>query len=73
MTTTDWERRKSLSDRLRSVWDAKRDASVTWPQAFDEARDALRLRLEEEAHIVASIGWEEFQRLQGWRDTIVEN
>ena len=69
MSTTPWERRKALSDRLRGVWDAHRDGR-DWPVVYAEARERMAAQLEADAATVRSIGWDEFVRLQGWREPV---
>lgn len=64
MSTTEWERRKSVADRLRGVWDAKRDGRE-WREVYAEAQEAVALRCERDAAIAREVTFEEFMRLQG--------
>lgn len=57
-----------MSDRLRGIWDAERDAPITWQHAFERAKAQLVVRLTSDADFVASMTWEEFRNLQGWHE-----
>jgi hypothetical protein len=67
MNRTPWELRKALSDQLRAVWDAKRDG-MEWEKAFVAARSSMVRAHQRDARILLSMSWDEFKRLQGWRD-----
>jgi subtilase family serine protease len=65
VSATAWERRKAMSDQLRAVWDARRTTSAEWEREFVIAKTALLARMLADVDIVASLSWDEFQRLQG--------
>lgn len=69
MSTTAWERRKAISDRIRAVWDAKRDGR-DWKAVYEEAQAHVAQQLEWDALTVRHISWDEFRRLQGWHDPV---
>ncbi len=65
MSTTPWERRKAISDRVFGVFDAVRDGNAAdWPRHFETARLATLERLEFETETVRNMTFDEFARLQ---------
>ncbi len=68
MSVTEWERRKAISSVLRGIWDTKRDGVETWEQSFAAARDELLKKMARDVVFAREMTWEEFQRLQEWRN-----
>jgi hypothetical protein len=65
MSSTAWERRKAISDRVCGVFDAIRDRDpANWQRHFETARLATLERLEAETETVRNMTFDEFARLQ---------
>jgi hypothetical protein len=62
VSRTKWELQRTLSSRLRSIWDTKRDGVATWEQSFEAARADLAAAMERDASLVRAMTWEWFKR-----------
>jgi hypothetical protein len=65
MSSTAWERRKAVSDRINGAFDALRDNQPAgWPATFEAAKARTVERMRMEAEIAAGMTFDEFARLQ---------